>query len=73
MRNLQEYLGIREAADLIGVSPSTLRAWDRSGKLAATRNPMNGYRLYRREELEEFLRRVDEGRVQPLRRRGGRR
>jgi DNA (cytosine-5)-methyltransferase 1 len=53
--NLREYLTIREAADLLGVSPSTLRAWDRAGKLKAVRNPMNRYRLYRREDLDALL------------------
>ncbi len=53
--NLREYLTIREAADLVGVSTSTLRAWDRAGKLKAARNPMNRYRLYRREDLNALL------------------
>ena len=55
MRTIQDYLTVREAAKLIGVSTSTLRAWDRAGKLSAIRNPMNRYRLYRREDLEAFL------------------
>ncbi len=55
MRTLQDYLTIRDAARLIGVSPSTLRAWDRAGKLKAARNPMNKYRLYRREDIEALL------------------
>jgi excisionase family DNA binding protein len=56
--NLQAYLTIRQAADLIGASTSTLRAWDRAGKLKATRNPMNRYRLYRREDIEALLARI---------------
>lgn len=63
MRSLQDYLTIRQAADMIGVSPSTLRAWDRAGKLRATRNPMNRYRLYRREDIERFLARVSKNAV----------
>jgi len=59
MRNLQEYLTIREAARLVGVSPSTLRVWDRAGKLKAARNPMNRYRLYRREDIEGLLARIE--------------
>ena len=55
VHNLRDYLTIREAAKLIGVSPTTLRAWDRTGKLVAIRNPMNRYRLYRRPDLERFL------------------
>ncbi len=55
VRTIQDYLTIHEAAELLGVSTSTLRAWDRAGKLTAIRNPMNRYRLYRREDLEAFL------------------
>jgi DNA (cytosine-5)-methyltransferase 1 len=50
---------ITEAAGLLGVSTSTLRNWDRAGKLKAARNPMNRYRLYRREDVEELLQSLD--------------
>lgn len=56
--NLRDYLTISEAAELLGVSPSTLRNWDRQGKLNAHRHPVNGYRLYLREELEALLSRL---------------
>jgi excisionase family DNA binding protein len=56
--NLQYYLTIRQAADMIGVSTSTLRAWDRAGKLKAARNPMNRYRLYCKEDIEALLARI---------------
>ncbi len=58
MPNLRDFITIQQAADLIGVSPATLRNWDRSGKLKAVRNPANRYRLYRREDIEAFLRRL---------------
>ena len=58
MRNLRDFITIRQAADMIGVSPATLRNWDRSGKLKAVRNPANRYRLYRREDIEAFLARL---------------
>jgi len=58
VRTIQDYLTIHEAAKVLGVSTSALRAWDRAGKLTAIRNPMNGYRLYRREDLEAFLARL---------------
>lgn len=44
-----------QAADFIGVTPLTLRNWDKAGKLKAARNPINGYRMYDKEELEKFL------------------
>lgn len=46
-----DFLKVSEAAALLGVSVSTLRNWDRSGKLKAKRHPINGYRLYSRCQL----------------------
>jgi MerR family transcriptional regulator, copper efflux regulator len=54
-RNLQTYLTVKEAAAFLGVSPSTLRNWDRAGRLTAMRHPINGYRLYEREALAWVL------------------
>jgi MerR family transcriptional regulator, copper efflux regulator len=56
MTKLGDYLTVGEAAELLGVSPWTLRYWDRTGKLKPTRHPLSGYRLYRREQLDEILR-----------------
>ena len=52
---LDVYLTVSEAAQMLGVSGSTLRNWDQSGKLKAARHPLNGYRLYLRDELEKIL------------------
>lgn len=52
---IDDYMTVAEAAEYLGVSPSTLRNWDRSGKLTARRHPLNGYRLYRREDLAQLL------------------
>ena len=59
--NFRDYLTVSEAADLLGVSASTLRNWDRMGKVKAIRHPMNGYRLYRKEELLNLLEKVQDG------------
>lgn len=53
---LGDYLTVGEAALMLGVSPSTLRRWDRAGRVKAVRHPVNGYRLYRREGLYSLLR-----------------
>lgn len=55
MENFQDYLRIKEAATFLGVSRDTLRNWERYGKLIPYRHPVNGYRLYRRQELEALL------------------
>jgi len=59
LESLDEYLTISEAATFLGVSPSTLRNWDRSGKLRASRHPLNHYRLYRRGDLEHVLNKLN--------------
>lgn len=52
---LEGYLQIRAAAAMLGVSMNTLRNWERAGKLVPVRHPMNGYRLYRKDNLERVL------------------
>ena len=59
--NLRTYLTISEAAEFLGVSAATLRNWDRAGKVRATRHPVNGYRLYRKEDLSNLLEKVKDG------------
>jgi len=58
-------LRVKEAADLLGVSPNTVRAWGAAGKIPEYRHPANGYRLYKREELESLLRRIEASRTDP--------
>jgi excisionase family DNA binding protein len=60
MEKLSEYLKTAEAAELLGVSQNTLRSWAASGKIPVTRNPANGYRLFRRSDLERLLREISE-------------
>lgn len=56
--NLKDYLTVGEAAFTLGVSRSTLRNWDKAGKLKPYRHPINSYRLYSRQELENLLQEV---------------
>lgn len=55
MENKPQYLTIKEASELIGVTPTTLRNWDKSGKLVPHRDPINNYRLYSTEDVTRFL------------------
>ena len=52
---LAEYLTVTQAANYLGVSPWTLRNWDSAGKLKPERHPVNGYRIYREEDLKSVL------------------
>ncbi len=56
MDTKSEYLSIKDAAELLGVTPTTLRNWDKSKKLVAHRHPINGYRLYTIEDVTRILR-----------------
>jgi excisionase family DNA binding protein len=56
--NMGTLLTVGEAAEILGVSASTIRNWDRAGKLKAVRHPMNNYRLYDRGELQALVNRV---------------
>ena len=58
MERLDDCLRIQEAAAFLGVAPNTLRNWGREEKIPEFRHPVNGYRLYRRSDLEEVLRQV---------------
>ncbi len=55
MENIKDYLTIKQASEVLGVSPMTLRRWDSAGKLKSYRHPLNKYRLYKKEELENLL------------------
>ncbi|TSC74758.1 MAG: MerR family transcriptional regulator [Parcubacteria group bacterium Gr01-1014_33] len=54
-----KYLSIKEAAQLLHVTPLTLRNWDKKGVLIAYRNPINNYRVYRLDQVELLLRKIE--------------
>jgi DNA (cytosine-5)-methyltransferase 1 len=55
IQKLGDYLTVKEAAEFIGVSPNAFRNWDRTDKLKPLRHPVNRYRLYRKEDVEQLL------------------
>lgn len=55
MKKFEDYLKIKAAAKYLGVTPNTLRAWEKYDKLKTLRHPVNGYRLYNKEDLDELL------------------
>lgn len=52
---INEYLTSSQAAQFLGVSKNTLFNWEKKNILKAYRNPMNNYRLYKKEDLERLL------------------
>jgi excisionase family DNA binding protein len=68
MAKLSDYVKTAEAAEILGVSQNTLRTWASAGKIPVHRNPANGYRLFRKTDLENFLRQIEASRTkQPKR------
>ncbi|MBX4189074.1 MerR family DNA-binding transcriptional regulator [Candidatus Parcubacteria bacterium] len=55
------YFSIKEAAEILGVTPLTLRNWDKSGKFRANRHPMNNYRVYKLSALEKVIEDIEGG------------
>lgn len=51
---MKKHISLTEASELIGKSKETLRRWDRKGKLAASREPMSNYRVYKKEQFDLF-------------------
>lgn len=55
------YINIKDAAYILGVSPLTLRNWDKSGKFPAQRHPMNNYRVYKVENVLKIIDDIESG------------
>jgi len=56
-----KYITIKQASMILGVTPLTLRNWDKNGKLKAFRHPMNNYRVYKIEDLERVMEEIKTG------------
>lgn len=52
---ISSYMTVAQAAKFLGVSTSTLRNWDKQGKVVPSRHPVNGYRLYKKSQLTALL------------------
>ncbi len=63
-----KYLTIKQAAKLLHVTTLTLRNWDKKGILRPYRNPANNYRVYRIDQIEHFLRKMELSRSQQAKR-----
>ncbi|MDA1055830.1 MAG: helix-turn-helix domain-containing protein [Planctomycetota bacterium] len=69
MEKLNDYVKTAEAAEILGVSQTTLRKYAEAGKISMRRNPVNGYRLFKREDLEAFLQQLDAPETAPPKKR----
>jgi len=67
VEKLREYMTVKEAAAYLGVCANTLRNWGAAGEIKERRHPMNGYRLYKRSELDRLIEMVDQVPAKPRR------
>ena len=58
MTKLKDYLQTAEAAGYLGVAQNTIRKWAARGDIPMHRNPANGYRLFKKADLDRFLRKA---------------
>ena len=58
MTKLSDYLHTAAAAEYLGVAQNTLRKWAARGEIPMHRNPANGYRLFKRSDLDKFLKKA---------------
>ncbi|NLE07598.1 MAG: MerR family DNA-binding transcriptional regulator [Parcubacteria group bacterium] len=56
---MNQYITIKEASEILGVTKLTLRNWDKSGKLTAYRHPFNNYRIYKLEDIDKVLEMIE--------------
>ncbi len=61
--NDKKLISIKEAATMLGVTPLTLRNWDKAGKLKPMRHPMNNYRVYKTDDIQALLQGMSEGKA----------
>ncbi len=58
MDKLTEYLHTAAAAEYLGIAHNTIRKWAAIGEIPMHRNPANGYRLFKRRDLDAFLKKT---------------
>jgi len=53
-----EFVLVKEAAELLGVCPNTIRSWGESGRLTEYRHPVNSYRMFKKKEIKRLLKKM---------------
>ena len=60
MHNFRDYLTIKDAAEFLGVAPNTLKNWEREKRISTYCAPFNKRRLYKKNDLENYLNSIKE-------------
>ena len=62
---MEKLITIIQAAEKIGVSPETLRRWDKTGKFKSQRHPINNYRVIHIDQVSQFIQEIESEYSQP--------
>lgn len=52
---MDKYIKVGQAAKELNISSETLRRWDKSGKFASLRHPINNYRVYTENQMIDLF------------------
>lgn len=52
---MEKYLSVSQAAQILNISPETLRRWDNNGKFKSSRHKINNYRVYSEKQVYDFV------------------
>jgi excisionase family DNA binding protein len=55
MKEISEYLTLKQVSELLKVHPNTLRNWDKNGTLKPIRIGERKIRRYKKEDVIKFL------------------
>ncbi len=55
-----EFVLVKEGAELLGLCPNTIRSLGASGKLTEYRHPISDYRMFKKDDIEGLLKRLTE-------------
>ena len=60
---MEEFLTIRKVSRILGVTPQTLRNWEKKGIFVPYRNPVNNYRVYKTSQVNSLLEKMKDDRT----------
>ena len=55
LENFTNFFTVAKASKLLGVSKQTVRKWEREGRVKSIRHPLNGYRLFKNNDIRKIL------------------
>ena len=55
----EDYLTVKEVAEILGVSVPTVRVWTEKGLLKAKRHLVSRYRLYKESDVQALLKKIE--------------